>query len=94
MGGMIRQAGIMGANFGGTEDKIALTHPQDIADEAVKQLLALDFKGYTTQYNVSDERTSGDISRILGTAIGQPALPWIAFSDEDSFKGLSASRLK
>jgi uncharacterized protein YbjT (DUF2867 family) len=85
MGGMVRQAGIMGSNFGGT---MALTHPNDIADVAVKHLLALDFKGQTVEYIISDERTSDEIAHVLGSSIGKPDVPWIPFSDEDALNGM------
>lgn len=88
MAGMARQAGIIGSNFGGTAEKIALTHTNDIAKEAVKNLLSLDFKGKTVQYIVSDERTSDEIAQVLGKAIGRPELVWVPFSDEESLQGM------
>ena len=88
MGGMLRHAGIMGSNFGGTNDPIALTHTNDIADVAAKHLLAADFEGQTVEYVVSDERTSADIARVLGTVAGKPETPWIQFSDEDALNGM------
>ncbi len=88
MAGMAQQAGILGSNFGGTEEKIALTHTRDIANEAAKNLLALDFKGKTVQYIVSDERTSGEIAQVLGKVINRPELVWVPFSDEESLQGM------
>ncbi len=88
MGDMLRHAGIMGSNFGGTEDKIALTHTNDIADVAARHLQAADFEGQTIEYIVSDERTSAEIARVLGTAVGKPETPWILFSDEDALNGM------
>lgn len=88
MGNLVRHAGIMGSNFGGTEDKIALTHTSDIANVAAKHLLAADFEGQTVEYIVSDERTSADIARVLGTSVGKPETPWILFSDEDALNGM------
>lgn len=88
MGGMLRHAGIMGSNFGGTNDPIALTHTNDIADVAAKHLLAADFEGQTVEYVVSDERTSADIASVLGTVAGKPETPWIQFSDEDALNGM------
>jgi len=85
MGGMVRNAGIMGSNFDG---EIALTHTDDITAAAAKHLLANDFKGQTVEYIVSDERTSSDIARILGSAIGKPETPWLLFSDADTVEGL------
>jgi uncharacterized protein YbjT (DUF2867 family) len=88
MGGMLRNAGIMGSNFGGTDHPIALTHTDDIAAVAAKHLLKLDFKGQTVEYIVSDERSSADIARVLGAAVGKPQTPWIQFSDEDAYNGM------
>lgn len=90
MGGMVRQAGIMGSNFDGT---IALTHTDDIADVAAKHLLANDSKGQTVEYIVSDERTSAEIAGILGSAIGRPETPWLLFSDEDELGGMIGAGL-
>ncbi|MNJ90976.1 NmrA-like family protein [compost metagenome] len=88
MAEMARQAGILGSNFGGTDEKIGLTHTNDIANEAVKHLLALDFEGKTIRYIVSDERTSAEIAQVLGNAINRPELSWVPFSDEDSLQGM------
>lgn len=88
MAGMANQAGILGTNFGGTDEKIGLTHTDDIANEAVKHLLSLDFKGKTVQYIVSDERTSAEIAQVLGNAVNLPELSWVTFSDEDSLQGM------
>ncbi len=93
MGDMVRHAGIMGSNFGGTDEPIPLTHTHDIADVAAKYLIASDFEGQTVEYIVSDERTSADISRVLGTAVGKPETPWILFSDEEALKGMSEGGL-
>lgn len=93
MGGMLRHAGIMGSNFGGTDTPIALTHTNDIADVAARHLLSLDFEGQTVEYIVSDERTSADIARVLGTAAGKPEAPWIQFSDEEALEGMKQAGL-
>lgn len=93
MGGMLRNAGIIGSNFGGTADPIALVHTDDIAAAAAKHLLALDFKGQTVEYIASDERTGAEIARVLGSAIGKPETPWIQFSDEDALKGMMGAGL-
>lgn len=89
MGGLVKQAGIMGANFGGKgEEKLLLVHPADIAAAAAKHLLSPDFTGYSTEYVVSDERYAADIAVVLGKAIGRDELPWVLFSDEDNRNGL------
>lgn len=85
--GMIKQAGIMGSNFGGPE-KFSLVHPKDIAVVAAKHLLSLDFKGYSVEYIVSDERPMSEVAAALGKAVNKPELPWVPFSDEDTLQGL------
>jgi len=85
--GMIKNMGIMGGNYGGSELKIILSHPEDIAEVAAQELLGLDFSGHSIRYLSSDERTTDDISKVIGTAIGKPELKWIVFSDEDALKG-------
>ncbi len=90
---MIKQAGILGSNSGGADDKLILTHPRDIAAAAAKHLLALDFKGQRIEYVSSDIVSFAEITKTLGEAIGKPELPWIAFSDEDTFNGMTQSGL-
>lgn len=86
--GLIKSAGIVGANYG--DEKIALVHPRDIAEVALQELLDLKFSGHTVRHIVSDERTGADIAKALGKAIGRE-LPWVVFSDEDQLKGLLAA---
>ena len=85
--GLIKQAGIMGANYGVGDQKIALAHPRDIADVALEELLKLNFSGNSVRHIVSDERTGADIAKVLGNSIGKD-LPWVTFSDKDQLKGL------
>lgn len=90
---MIKHVGILGSNMGNGDQELVLTHPKDIADAAAKHLLALDFKGQNHEYVSSDIRSLSEITRVLGTAIGKPELPWIPFSDEDTFNGMTQSGL-
>lgn len=90
---MVKHAGILGSNMGQANFNLVLTHPKDIADAAAKHLLALDFKGQNIEYVSSDICSFAKISKALGTAIGKPELPWIAFSDEDTFNGMTQSGL-
>jgi uncharacterized protein YbjT (DUF2867 family) len=85
--GMIKHAGIVGNNYG-ADTRIVLTHPDDIATVAVEELLSLDFAGKSVRYIASDERTSREIAAALGTAIGQPNLPYVAFTDEQNLDGM------
>lgn len=83
--GLIKHAGIMGANYG--EQKIALVHPSDIAEVVLQELLDLKFTGNSVRHIVSDERTGAEVAKTLGTAIGKE-LPWVIFSDADQLKGM------
>ena len=89
--GMVKNMGIMGANFG--EDTLVLTHTSDIADVALTELLNLDFTGHQVRYIASDERTGTEIARVLGEAIGKPETPWVVFSDEQSVQGMQQAGL-
>ena len=93
MGGLIKKAGIMGANYGDTDEKLILVHPNDIAIEAAKQLLNLDFTGHSVQYISSDERTSKEIASVLSQSVGKPNTPWVTFKDEDALQGMLQSGL-
>lgn len=86
--GMVKHMNIIGSNFGGSDDKVILTIPADIAQVAAEELLSLKFKGHTIRYIASDERPTGDIAKVLGNAIGKPDLPWITFTDEQAVDGM------
>lgn len=90
---LIKNAGIMGSNFGQADERFVLVHPSDIAAVAAKHLLALDFKGQTHEYISSDVRTFAEISKAIGTAIEKPELPWIQFPDEDAMNGMLGAGL-
>lgn len=86
--GMIKGANIIGGNYGDASAKILLVHPKDVAAAAAEALQELNFKGHSVRYVVGDERTTGDVAKVLGSAIGKADLPWINFSDEDANAGL------
>ena len=93
MADMMKHAGIMGSNFGGGSEKTVLVHPADIAAEAAKQLLNLDFTGHTVKYISSDERTTNEIAEVLSKAVNKPNTPWVTFKDEDALNGMLQSGL-
>lgn len=85
--GMIKHAGIIGGNYGeGTT--LTIVHPDDIAEVAAHELLALSFSGKSIRYIMSDEKTTHEVGSILGKAIGKPELPWVNFKDEETFGGM------
>lgn len=90
--GMIKHAGIMGSQQPASH-KLVLTHTTDIAEVATEALLKLDFKGKTVQYIASDERTWAEITKVLGSAIGKPELPYVEFSYEQSHGGMLGAGL-
>jgi uncharacterized protein YbjT (DUF2867 family) len=83
--GMIKQGGIMGANFGEGK-KIFLTHTNDIAVAAAEELLNLNFSGNSVRYIISDERSGKEIAEAIGHTIGLD-LPWIVFTDDQQKQG-------
>jgi uncharacterized protein YbjT (DUF2867 family) len=84
--GMIKQGGIYGNNFG-ADRVLPMVHPNDIAAVAAEELLGLRFAGTSIRYIAGDEKTSLEITRVLGAAIGKPELPYVPFSDEDFLQG-------
>lgn len=89
--GMIKNAGIIGSNWG-ADTSLILVHPRDIAAAAAEELQG-SFTGKSIRYVASDERTAGEVAKVLGAAIGKPELPWIEFSDADNIAGAIAAGL-
>jgi len=85
--GMIKNAGIMGGNYG-ENATIVIVHPNDIAEVAAEEIMGLSFTGKTVRYIASEEKTTAEISAELGKAIGKPNIPWINISDEDTLNGM------
>ncbi|RQO74354.1 NAD-dependent dehydratase [Pedobacter sp. KBW06] len=77
---MIKNAGIIGTNYGG-EDKIVMVSTQDIASAAAEEI-ELPTTVKKIRYIASDERSCNEIATVLGTAIGKPDLKWLTFTDE------------
>ena len=84
--GMIKGQGLIGSNYGG-EAGIVLAAPADIAAAAAEELTAAT-PGPRVRYVASDERTPNEIAHVLGAAIGQPDLRWVAFDDAQMRAGL------
>lgn len=83
--GLIKQAGIMGGNFG--DIAFPIVHPADIAEAVAEELLGLSFTGHSVRYVVGDEVTGNTIVSVLGESINKQGLPWVVFTDEDNLKG-------
>lgn len=84
---LVKHQGIIGNNFP-ADVPMALSHPADIADVAAEALNTLSFSGRNVQYIVSDWKTGRETAQLLGEAIGQPALQWVHFSDEELLEAL------
>lgn len=85
---LVRNAGIIGSNFGSDDQKLVLVHPDDIADVAFEELAGLKFSGISVRYIASDEKKAAEVAQAIGKAIGKPELPWIAFSNADALGGM------
>lgn len=90
---LIKNMNIMGSNFGSTDEKLVLTHTDDIADVVAESLLKLDFQGYSIEYIASDERHPKEIAQVLSAAVGKAGTPWVEFKDADALNGMLQSGL-
>jgi len=86
--GMVKGMNIIGGNFGGADFKMLLADPLDIAEVAFEELSHLNFTGHSFRYIGSDERSTADIAKTIGNAIGKPQLPWVTFTDEEAYGGM------
>jgi len=86
---MIKHADFIGANYGG-DDKLVLVSPNDIA-EAVADEITKPSTGIKVRYVASDDRSCTEIAKVLGEAIGKPALQWKTLSNEQMQNGLEAN---
>lgn len=84
---MIKGAGIMGANFPAS-NRIPLVHPEDIATAAAEELQKTQ-EGKNIRYIISDVKTPSEIVKAFGSSIDKPELPWIEFTDEQYFGGMT-----
>ena len=89
--GMIKNAGLIAANYG-DNDLTVLVSPKDIASAAADEI-ENQTPGNHVRYVASDERTCNEIAHALGEAIGKPELKWITISDEEMQKGMEAHGL-
>ncbi len=87
--GMIKEAGFIGANFGG-EDNIVMADTKDIAAAAAEEIAA-PATDRNVRYVASGEYTGNEAARILGAAIGKPDLKWVVFTDEQAQSGMEKS---
>lgn len=88
---MIKQMGIIGANFSFSGRDFPLAAPADISAAAGDELMNLSFKDHSVRYIASDESNTDMVAAILGKAIGKPDLRWVKFSDEQALQGMLQS---
>lgn len=84
---MIRHQGLLGGNYD-SNTRLVMVHPEDIAVAAAEELQQ---HSAGIRYVASDERLTGEIATMLGTAIGKPELQWVGFSDEQALSGMLQS---
>jgi len=82
---LIKNAGIIGANYS-AEVTVPMVHPRDIAKAAAEELVKA--SSDQVRYVVSDNRKAEDFAKVFGTAIGNPDLPWVEFTDKQTFEGM------
>lgn len=85
---LIKGMGIIGANFSAAPGTFPIVATSDIAAAAVESLLALNYKGHSIRYIVSDEVGTDLIAATLGAAIGKPDLAWVQFTNEQALAGM------
>jgi uncharacterized protein YbjT (DUF2867 family) len=85
---VIKSQGAIVSNYDGDE-KEPWVAPVDIASEIAEQITQ-PFEGRTVHYIASDELSPNEVAAILGTAIGQPNLKWMAIPDEQLLNGMLA----
>ena len=85
---LAKQMDIIGSNFGEAGQKMVLADTSDITDAAFEELSTLKFSDHSVRYIASDERTSGEVAKIIGSTIGKPSLPWVVFTNEQSTAGM------
>ncbi|GAB3573100.1 Rossmann-fold NAD(P)-binding domain-containing protein [Hymenobacter daeguensis] len=86
---LIRRQGLMGNNYGG-QTNLVLAHPRDIAAAAAQELQRVG-PGPRYRYVASEVCRAAEAAHVLGNAIGQPTLPWVQFSDADTYAGMTAA---
>jgi len=85
---LIKQAGIMGSPLKG-DNSLPVIATKDIAEYAIKRLLALDFEGKSYQDLLgARDVTYNEMAKVYGSAIGKPDLQYVEFSYEDFKKSM------
>jgi uncharacterized protein YbjT (DUF2867 family) len=83
---LIKNSNIFGNNYSGN-DKLALTHPHDLASAIAKELQDKG-NGFEVNYIVSDVSNGNELAKAFGEAIGKPDLTWTNIPDEQLTQGM------
>lgn len=86
---VLKNTGNIVSSYGGA-DKVSWVSPIDIA-AAVAEEIVTPGNGKKIQYVASDELTCHEVARILGAAIGKPALQWLTISNNELQSNLEAA---
>ena len=89
--GMIKAAGFIGSVYG-SEDKLAMVSPKDIATAVSEEITQLN-RIQKVRYVTSDDRTCNEVAQVLGEAIGIPDLKWLTLPKEQVMKSLLSNGL-
>ncbi len=87
-----KKNGFIASNIG-NEVVNSWVSPIDIAS-AIEEEITTPFSGRKVRYVASEELTYNELASILGKAIGNPALKWLAITDEQMKNGLIAAGMK
>ncbi len=82
----------MASNIGGDVVNVWVS-PKDIA-AAIADEIITPMTGRKVRYVASEEITYNELAKILGEAIGKPALKWLTWTDEQMEGGLISAGLK
>ncbi|MEO8533400.1 MAG: NmrA family NAD(P)-binding protein [Flavobacterium sp.] len=82
----IKEQGVIISNYGG-DQKEPWVSPLDIA-VTIAEAIEKPFTDREVHYIASDEVSPNEIAKVLGTAIGNPDLIWLAISDEELLSGM------
>jgi uncharacterized protein YbjT (DUF2867 family) len=91
---LVKQMGIMGANYAMNREKLYLVDPSDIAEAAFHWLDQASFTGNIIYNLYSDEKSTDEIAARLSEAIGKPGTPWVAFPDDQALAAMIHAGLK
>jgi uncharacterized protein YbjT (DUF2867 family) len=80
---LVRSQGYLGNMFEIPHGDFSVVHPLDIARTAAQELEALDFKGHSHRYVISDLTGTDEIASVIGNEIGIPALEWVKLPATD-----------